>query len=76
MSPTSETIELLAKRHGCNPLHALEYFLERAAIRQHDGGMTQEQAEEEALKDLGMWIQLDIRLNGDVGPQLKLKGAK
>jgi hypothetical protein len=32
--------------------------------------MTQEQAEEEALKDLGMWIQLDIRLNGDVGPRV------
>jgi hypothetical protein len=76
MSPTSETIELLAKRHGVSPTHALEYFLKRSAIREYDGGMTRSDAEEAALKDLEMWIQLDIRLNGDVGPQLKLKGAK
>jgi len=76
MSPTSDTIEALARRHGVNALEALEFFLERAAIREHDGGMTREAAEAEALKDLDMWIQLDIRINGEVGPQLKLRGAR
>lgn len=76
MSPTSETIERLAARHGVPAPEALEFFLERAAIREHDGGMSREAAETAALEDLAVWVKLWIQLKGEPGPQLMLKGAK
>lgn len=73
MSPMSDAIEKLARQHGVNACEALEYFLERAAIREHDGGMSRDEAEAEALKDLEIYIQLWIQLKGEPGPQLTLK---
>lgn len=76
MSPTSDAIEKLVSRHGVNALEALEYFLERAAIREYDGGMSRDEAEAEALEDLDIWARLWVQLKGDPGPQLKLGGVK
>jgi hypothetical protein len=58
MSPVSATIERLAAQHGCPVLHVLEFFSERAAIRQHEGGMTLEEAERLAIGDVEIWIGL------------------
>jgi hypothetical protein len=51
-------IEELAKQHGVPELELLEFFLERAAIREYDAGMTREAAETAALEDARVWAQL------------------
>lgn len=56
MSPTSARIESLASTHGVAPLDALEYYLERAAIREYDGGMSRNDAETAALADVEQWL--------------------
>jgi hypothetical protein len=51
MSPISQAIETLAEQTGADVLDVQELFLERAAIRQYDGGMTKTDAEREAVED-------------------------
>lgn len=48
----SARLESLAALHDRNPLHILEWFLERAAIRQHDGGLSRDEAERLAVTDI------------------------
>ena len=52
MSSVSQKLEALATLHDRNPLHMLEWFLERAAVRQYDGGYSRIQAERLALEDI------------------------
>lgn len=52
MSSVSAKLETLADRHQRNPLHILEWFLERAAIRQYEGGHSRAEAERLALADV------------------------
>jgi hypothetical protein len=52
MSPTSDRLELLASVHNRPVLEVQELFNERAAIRQHDGGLTKADAECAALQDV------------------------
>lgn len=48
----SAAIEALAAERCLSPLALTEMFLERAAIRQYEGGMSREYAEREALRDI------------------------
>ena len=52
MSTVSAKLEALAELHDRDPLDLLEWFLERAAIREFDAGMTRRRAEREALQDV------------------------
>ena len=52
MSSVSAKLETLAETHCINPLHILEWYLERAAIRQYEGGLSRAQAERLALQDV------------------------
>ena len=56
MSPTSDRIESLASSHGVAPLDVLEFYLERAAIREYDGGLSRNDAETAALGDVEQWL--------------------
>lgn len=62
MSPSSARVESLCATYGVPPLEALEYFLERAAIRQYEGGQSREVAESGALTDTEVWAKLWIAL--------------
>lgn len=75
MSPTSEAIERMSARYGVPVLEAQEFWAERAAIREHDGGMARDDAETAALADLEIWARLWVQLKGDAGPQLQLKAS-
>jgi hypothetical protein len=72
LSPNSEAIESLARRYGVPALDALEFFLERAAIREYDGGISRLDAEAAAIGDVEIWAKLWIRLKGEKDPQLGL----
>jgi hypothetical protein len=63
MSPTSARIEWLAATHGVPPDEALEYFLERAAIREYEGGLSRDAAENAALGDTEVWAKLWISIH-------------
>jgi hypothetical protein len=63
MSPTSEHVERLAREHGVPVLSVLEFYLERAAIREFEGCQGREDAESGALGDVDMWIKLHKQLN-------------
>lgn len=76
MSPTSDKIESLARKHGVNALEALEFFLERASIREFEGGLSRDEAESEALKDLEIYIPLWIALKGEPGPADEVEGGE
>lgn len=52
MTPYPYELEDLARRYGVPPLHALEWFLERAAIREYDGGFDRAEAERLAMEDV------------------------
>lgn len=52
MSSVSAKLEALATLHQRNPLHLLEWFLERASIREFDGGLSRAEAERLALEDV------------------------
>lgn len=52
MSTTSNRIEALAALHNRNPLHLLEWLLERAAIREYEAGTSRVDAESAALADI------------------------
>ena len=56
MSPTSARIESLAAERGISPLDVLEFYLERAAIREYDGGLSRTDAETAALADVEQWL--------------------
>lgn len=58
MSPTSDQIERLAARYGVPVLEAQEFYLERAAIREYDGGLSRDAAETAALEDVEVWAKL------------------
>jgi hypothetical protein len=49
---TINDIAKWARDNSVSALEAVEYWDERAAIRQHDGGATQEDAEAGAFADL------------------------
>jgi hypothetical protein len=51
-SDYSARLEALAELHGLDPLHVLEWFLERAAIRSHDAGLPRAEAERLAMGDV------------------------
>lgn len=55
MSYASE-LEQRAKASGRSPLDVLEFFLERAAIREYEGGVNRAAAEIAALVDVDRWI--------------------
>lgn len=74
MSPTSNEVERLAAAHKVPVLECVEFFLERAAIREYDGGMQRDDAEREALEDARIWVQLWVRLKGGPRVQLELGG--
>lgn len=57
MSPTSHRLELLASLHSRPVLEIQEFYLERAAIREHDGRFTRELAEQHALEDVERWLE-------------------
>lgn len=75
MSPTSEAIEKLAVSSGVPVLECLEFFLERASIREYDGAMSRDAAEAAALDDARLWVKLWIQVKGESGPQLALKAG-
>lgn len=52
MSSVSARIEALANLHNRNPLHLLEWLLERAAIREYEAGLSRADAESAALSDI------------------------
>ena len=52
MSPTSNRLEELATLHNRSPLDLLEWFHERSAIRQYDGGLSRQDADKAALQDI------------------------
>lgn len=56
MSSVSAKLEALAELHGLNPLHVLEWFLERAAIREYDGNVSRAEAERGAMADVEEWL--------------------
>jgi hypothetical protein len=58
MSPISTAIESFAATHGVPVLETLEYFEERAAIREYEGGLSRQEAETAALGDLELWAKL------------------
>jgi hypothetical protein len=70
MSPISNRLERLAQQYGCPELEILEFFNERAAIREYDGGLDRESAEAAAVEDTEIWAKLWIQLKGEPGPQL------
>jgi hypothetical protein len=49
---TMNEVAKWAMSNGLSPLEAVEYWDERAAIRQHDGGQSQAEAESNAFADL------------------------
>lgn len=51
MTPYPYELEQLARETGVSPLETLELFLERAAIREYDGGYDRAEAERLALED-------------------------
>lgn len=75
MSPTSNAIERLAATRGVPVLEAQEFWAERAAIREYDGGVSREAAERGALEDLEIWVALWIQIKGEPGPQMALPSA-
>ncbi len=56
------TVERLANAANVSPLDVLEFFLERAAIREYQGGMPRDQAEALAVQDAEIWIELKRRM--------------
>lgn len=52
MTPYPYELEQLARETGVSPLETLELFLERAAIREYDGGFDRDEAERLALGDV------------------------
>jgi hypothetical protein len=58
MSPTSALIESMATTHGVPVLDCLEFYLERAAIREFDGNQSRPDAESGAVEDVKIWIAL------------------
>jgi hypothetical protein len=53
----ADRLEKLAALHDLNPLTLLEAFLERAAIREFDGGFKREEAERLAMRDIEEQLQ-------------------
>jgi hypothetical protein len=45
-------LERIASESGRSPLDVLELFLERAAIREYDGGLSRAEAERLAVEDV------------------------
>lgn len=45
-------VRTLAHRYGLPEQHVIEHWSERAAVREHDGGMTRDDAERAALGDV------------------------
>lgn len=71
-----DEIESLIARHGVPALEAMEFFLERAAIREFEGGMSREDAETAAIGDLEVWAKLWISLNRAPTQQTFFKGGR
>ena len=53
------TIERMARESGRSPLDLLEWFLERAAIREYDGGQDRATAEICAIHDISEALKTD-----------------
>ena len=56
MSTISNRLERMAAERGISPLETLEFYLERAAIREYDDGMSRNDAETAALADVEQWL--------------------
>jgi hypothetical protein len=52
----ADRIEQLAALNDRSPLDLLEWFLERSAIREHDGAQSRAEAEKGAIADLESWL--------------------
>jgi hypothetical protein len=52
--------EQLAAKYGVPPLVVLEEFLERASIREYQGGYQRNEAEALAIEDTEQWLKLWI----------------
>jgi hypothetical protein len=50
-------LERLAATTKRDPLDVLEFWLERASIREYDGGQPREYAERDALADVEQWLK-------------------
>jgi hypothetical protein len=76
MSPLSDAIERMSVRYGVPVLDAQEFWAERAAIREYEGGLSRNDAETAAIDDTETWARLWISLNASPDNQTKLKGYK
>lgn len=56
----SAEIEAIAKASGQSPLVVLEHFLERASIREYEGGYSRAEAERLAIGDTADSLGLGI----------------
>lgn len=54
-SDHADELERIAATSGRNTLDVLEFFLERAAIRQYDGSLSRDEAELGAMDDVRKW---------------------
>ena len=52
MTRVTNRLESLAALHQRSPLDITEWFLERAAIREYEGGYSRAEAERLALEDI------------------------
>lgn len=72
----------LAGRAGVDPDELLEYWSERAAIREHDGGQPRDEAERDALEDmrelitLGPWVLGERKGPKSVAPTAKAESRE
>jgi hypothetical protein len=57
MSPTSNRLESLAATHSKSPADVLEFWLERASIREYCGGQSRQAAELAAMADVEQWLE-------------------
>jgi hypothetical protein len=57
MTSVASRLETLAETHCVNPLHLMERFLERAAIREYDGGFSRAEAERLAVEDVAAELE-------------------
>ena len=74
----SATLESIARRFSQSPLVVLELFLERSAIREHEGGFTRDEAERLAIGDveeaLGLPVERAARPTDATGLDLQTCG--
>jgi hypothetical protein len=71
----SPALESLARRFNLSPLEVLEFFNERAAIRQHEGNMPRGSAEEWAVEDCRAYFAMVGSKTAAISPQARFLDA-